>query len=442
VVEATEADVRHAIARADAVREKLGTMPAHRRASILNKAASLIDDQTDSLAVLMARESGKPLRYAKGEVSRAVETFTFAAEEAKRMHGETIPLDAAKGGVGKFGYYVRAPIGIIAAITPFNFPLNLVAHKVAPAIAAGCPIVLKPAPATPLTSLRLAEILAEAGLPDGAFSVVVGGVDVGHWLTTDPRVAMISFTGSPGVARAISEVSGLRRTAFELGGNAAVVVDADVPADDLVDKLVTGAFAYSGQVCISIQRIYVHRSQFDGFAEQFAARSARMLMGDPLQERTELGPVINDAAAERIDAWVAEAVSQGARLLTKSGRDGRMLPATVLTDVTTAMKVMKEEVFGPVVCLIPFDTFDEALAAVDDSQYGLQAGIFTRDLNHMMQAVERLNVGGVIINDAPTFRVDHMPYGGNKNSGVGREGPRFAIEDMTTLRMVVINRSG
>lgn len=436
---ASEQDVRAAIGRAETMKAALAEMPAHQRAAILYKTSELLAAEADSLAVLMARESGKPIRYAKGEVSRAVETFVFAAEEAKRIHGETVPLDAARGGVGRFGYYLRVPVGVVAAITPFNFPLNLVAHKVAPAIAAGCPIVLKPAPATPLTSLRLAEILAEAGLPEGAFSVVVGGEDVGKWLTTDPRVAMITFTGSPNVARAISEIVGLRRTTFELGGNAAVVIDEGTDIAPLIPKLVTGAFAYSGQVCISVQRIYVHRSLFDDFADKFAAASAALKMGDPLDSQTELGPVINAQAAARIEKWVSEAADSGAKMLSPLSRDGKMLRAAVLTDTTPEMRVMREEVFGPVACLIPFDDFDSALAAVDDSPFGLQAGIFTRDLNRAMRATQRLNVGGVILNDTPSFRVDHMPYGGNKDSGVGREGPRYAIEDMTTLRMVVIN---
>lgn len=439
VIEADETAVRDAIGRAAAVKETMANMPAHQRASILYKVSGLIENNGLELAQLMARESGKPMRYAKGEVSRAVETCAFAAEEAKRIHGETVPLDAAKGGVGKIGYYMRVPVGVVAAITPFNFPLNLVAHKVAPAVAAGCPIVLKPAPMTPLTALRLADLFQEAGLPDGAFSVVVGGVEVGKWLTTDPRVSMITFTGSPPVARAISEVAGLRRTTFELGGNAAVVVDEGVDASALVDKLVAGSFAYSGQVCISVQRIYVHRSLFDDFAAKFAARSAAMKMGDPLEDQTELGPVITEQAAQRVEAWVNEAVSSGATLLTGGPRDGKMMPATVLTGVRPEMRVMCEEVFGPVVNLVSFDSFDDALAQVDDSPFGLQAGIFTRDLNRAMSAVQKLNVGGVILNDAPTFRVDHMPYGGNKDSGIGREGPRFAIEDMTTLKMVVLN---
>lgn len=434
-----EQDIRAAIGRAVTVQRQMADMPAHRRGAILNRAAGLIDAQSADLARLMAQESGKPIKYARGEVARAVETFQFAAEEARRIHGETIPLDAAKTGVGKFGYYVRVPVGIIAAITPFNFPLNLVAHKVAPALAAGCPIVLKPAPTTPLTSLRLAEILQEAGLPNGAFEVVVGDTEVGKWLTTDPRIAMISFTGSPPVARAISQSAGLRKLTLELGGNAAVVVDESVNPAEAVDKIVIGSFAYSGQVCISVQRVYVHSSRYDEFRAQFIERTQRLKPGDPLKENTDIGPLINDAAAERIEQWVAEAQAQGAQVIAGGQREGRMVQPIVLENVSESMKVMQAEVFGPVVSLISFDDFDSALEAVDQSEFGLQAGVYTRDLGRAMRAVSRLNVGGVIINDVPTFRVDHMPYGGNKNSGIGREGPRFAIEDMTTLKMVVIN---
>lgn len=435
----TQAEVQAAVGRAEAVRGVMAKMPAHQRATILHKTAALLETHLPSLAQLMAQESGKPLRYAKGEVSRAVETFIFAAEEARRIHGETVPMDSAKGGVGKIGYYVRVPVGIVGAITPFNFPLNLVAHKVAPAVAAGCPIVLKPAPTTPLTALRLAELMAEAGLPAGAFEVVTGDVEVGRWLTTDPRVAMISFTGSPPVAQAISQIAGLRRTTFELGGNAATIIDEDTPLTaGLINKLVVGSFAYSGQVCISVQRIYVHETLYPAFVEQFVSQTKQLKMGNPLAEETEIGPLITDTAAERIEQWVQEAQQAGATVLTGGQRTGRMMPPIVLTDVRPEMKVMCAEAFGPLVNIVPFTQFGQALAEVDNSEFGLQAGIFTSNLSRAMQAVEQLNVGGVMINDVPTFRVDHMPYGGNKNSGIGREGPRFAIEDMTTLKMVVI----
>lgn len=435
----SEGEVREAISRASAAAKPMADMPAHERGAILNRASRLIEANTVDLARLMAQESGKPMKYARGEVARAVETFLFAADEARRLHGETVPLDAARTGVGKFGYYVRVPVGVIAAITPFNFPLNLVAHKIAPAIAAGCPVVLKPAPATPLTALRLAEILHEAGLPDGAFEIVTGGADVGTWLTTDPRIAMITFTGSPPVARQITRNAGLRRVTLELGGNAATVIDADANLDHAVSRTVMGSFAYSGQTCISVQRIYVHHQCYDEFRSKFIDATNALLVGNPLDERTDIGPVINEAAVIRIDNWVNEAVSQGAQIAVGGTRMGKVMSPTILENVSESMQVMCAEVFGPVVSLVPFDDFDAALAAVDNSPFGLQAGIYTRDLNKAMRAVQRLNVGGVIINDVPSFRVDQMPYGGVKDSGIGREGPRFAVEEMTTLKMVVIN---
>ncbi|KXK19222.1 MAG: Aldehyde Dehydrogenase [Chloroflexi bacterium OLB15] len=438
VTESSREDVERAIAHAAGVRGAMADMTAYQRGAILDKASDLIGAQVEALALLMARESGKPLRYARGEVKRAVETFRFAADEARRLHGETVPLDAAQTGSGKIGYYVRVPVGVIAAITPFNFPLNLVAHKIAPAIAAGCPMVLKPNPQTPLTSLRLAEILAEAGLPDGAFQVVIGGAEVGEWLTTDSRVAMITFTGSVGVAHAISKNAGIRRTTFELGGNAAMIVDETADLATAVEKAAVGAFAYSGQVCISVQRIYVQRNQYEAFKQAFVERVSRLVVGDPLDEATELGPLINDAAADRIHSWLEEAKLSGAQVVAGGTRNGRTIQPTVLEGVDSRMKVMCAEIFGPVVNLIPFDSFEQALDAVNDSEFGLQAGVFTSDLKRALQAVKRLDVGGVMINESPMFRVDQMPYGGNKNSGVGREGPRYAVEDMTVLKMVVL----
>lgn len=439
VQEASEQDVHAAIARAAAAESVMAALTAHRRAAILAKAAEIIDGEATSIARTMAQESGKPLKYAKGEVSRAVETFSFAADAARSLHGETIPLDAAKGGAGKIGYYVRVPVGVIGAITPFNFPLNLVAHKVAPAIAAGCPIVLKPNPATPLTALHLGDILREAGLPEGGFEIVVGGGDVGNWLVTDPRVKMISFTGSVPIAREISKVAGIRRVTLELGGNAATVVDASANLDQAVKQSITGGFAYSGQVCISVQRIYVHSSRYEEFRAKYVEAANKLVMGDPLSEQTDIGPLLNDGVCQRIDSWVAEAVSGGAAVIAGGKRDGRMYEATVIENATPEMKVVHEEVFGPVVVLAPFDDFEAALDAVNDSPFGLQAGVYTQDLAHALRATQKLNVGGVMINDVPTFRVDNMPYGGMKDSGVGREGPRFAIEEMTNLKMVVIS---
>ena len=438
VPEMGEDDVRAAIGRAVAAAPVMMKLPAHERGAVLDRMARMIDNDADSLARLMVSESGKPLKYAQGEVARAVETFTFAADEARHIHGETIPMDAAKGGVGRMGYYVRVPVGTIAAITPFNFPVNLVAHKIAPAVAAGCPIVLKPAPQTPLTALRLRDMLLEAGLPDGAFEVVTGDAEVGEWLVTDPRIRMITFTGSSGVARQITRSAGLRRVTLELGGNAATIIEADANLDEAIPRTLTGSFAYSGQVCISVQRIYIQRGIYDDFRQRFLDAASSLVQGNPMQEATDIGPVISDAAADRIMAWTNSAVSEGAQMISGGSRDGRMIAPVVLENVDPSMKVMCDEVFGPVVSLVPYDELDDALDAVNDSAFGLQAGVYTRDLNRALYAIERLEVGGVMINDVPTFRVDHMPYGGVKDSGLGREGPRFAIEEMTNLKMVVI----
>jgi acyl-CoA reductase-like NAD-dependent aldehyde dehydrogenase len=439
VPEMDEQAVRDIIGRAHAAVPQMAAMPAHQRGTILNNIARLLQENSEQLARLMTQENGKPLKYTRGEVSRGIDTFNFAADEARRLHGETIPLDATAGGVGKIGYYVRVPVGLIAAITPFNFPLNLTAHKVAPAIAAGCPIVVKPSPMTPLTVLRFAEIAREAGLPEGAFEVVTGGAEVGTWLTTDPRVAMISFTGSPPVARQITKTAGLRRVTLELGGNAATIVHSDANIDVAVARTVFGSFSYSGQVCISVQRIYIQREIYTEFREKFLAATKKLVMGDPMSDQTDIGPVINDAAAQRLEAWVNEAAQQGAMISTGGLRDGRMFEPTVIENVTDDMQVMCAEAFGPIVNFVPYDDFEEALEGADGGDFGLQAGVYTRDLNKAMRAIQRLNVGGVLINDVPTLRIDNMPYGGNKDSGVGREGPRFAIEEMTTLKMVVIN---
>ncbi|MEM7330937.1 MAG: aldehyde dehydrogenase family protein [Chloroflexota bacterium] len=438
----TGEDVQVAIGRAVDEKKTLANMPVHERASILTRAADIIALRRQEIAELITHESGKPIRYALGEVNRCTETLMFAADAARSMHGETLQMSAATGGVGKFGYYVRVPVGVVGAITPFNFPLNLVAHKVAPAVAAGCPIVLKPSPDTPLTALKLAEIMHEAGLPAGGLEVVVGDVEVGKALTTDKRVAMLTFTGSPGVAEAISKVVGLRKATYELGGNAATIIERDANLSDaLINRLAVGSFAYSGQVCISVQRIYIHASLYDEFKERFVARTKTLSIGDPLAAETEIGPMITPEAAKRVELWVEEAASQGANILCGGKRDGQVMLPTVLENVADHMRVMCHELFGPVVNIIPFDDFEAALAAADASEFGLQAGLYTNDLNKIMRCINTLDVGGVIINDVPTFRVDQMPYGGNKRSGVGREGPRFAIEDMTTLKMVVINHN-
>jgi len=435
----TQTDVEKAIGRAYDLRHSFSKMPAHKRATILARISALIEAQADELAMLIVSECGKPLKYAKGEVSRAVETFLFASDVARNMRGESFSMDSARGGVGKFAYTLLMPIGVIGAITPFNFPLNLVAHKVAPALAVGCPIILKPAPTTPLTALKLAEIAKDAGLPDGLFSVVTGDGDVGHWLTSDPKIAMITFTGSDAIAEKISRVVGIRKAIYELGGNAAVILDETADVLSAVDKIAVGAFAYSGQVCISVQRAYIHRSHYEAFRTAFITRAEKLKLGDPEHPQTDMSVMISASANERISTWIAEAVAGGAKILTGGRTENNIFLPTILEDVPNTAKLIQQEAFAPIVCLIPFDNFDDAINMVNESQYGLQVGVFTSNLGRMTTATEKLEVGGVIINDAPTFRVDNMPYGGVKRSGVGREGARYAAEEMTVTKLVVVS---
>lgn len=440
VAAAGPAEVDRAVAAAQAAFSPYRDMPAYRRAQVLAHASRRIQELREEFARLIATECGKAWKYALAEVDRAVQTFQFAAEEARRIHGETVPLDAHPSGEGWFGFYLRVPVGVVAAITPFNFPLNLVAHKVAPALAAGCTVVLKPAEQTPLTALRMAEVLMECGLPPGVLNVLPGyGPVVGEPLVADPRVAKITFTGSVEVGRRIVARAGIKKVTLELGNNSAIVVDADADLAKAVPQACTSAFACSGQVCISAQRIFVHRQVFDVFAERLAAAAMAQRVGDPLDPQVDVGPLIDIREAERIEAWVNEAVTQGARVLTGGRREGPLYYPTVLTNVTLDMKVMRQEVFGPVVCLVPFDDFDDALRMANDTEYGLQVGIFTQNIYKALQAVRRLDFGGVVVNGPPSFRVDHMPYGGVKQSGLGREGVRYAVEEMTHVRMVSVN---
>lgn len=413
--------------------------PAHRRATILRAAAEGLTAHADELARLIARESGKALKYASAEVARAAETFGFAADEARRIHGETVPMDASAAGEGRLGFWLRMPIGVVAAITPFNFPLNLVAHKVAPALAAGNTVVLKPAERTPLTAVRLAALLAECGLPQGALELVHGdGPITGEALCSDPVPAMVSFTGSPAVGRRILAIAGLKRVTLELGNNSATIVEPDADLAKAVPRCVMSAFANAGQVCLSLQRLYVHERIAEAFTERFLATTSALTVGHPLDAGCDVGPMISVAAAERAEAWVDEAIARGAQRLCGGRREGALFWPTVLTDVQPAMKVMCQEVFAPVVSIVRYARFEDALDQAADSEYGLQAGIYTRDLDKALLAARRLDVGGVMINDTSIFRADHMPYGGNRGSGLGREGVRFAIEEMTSLRMVVI----
>lgn len=428
-----------AIAAAQRAAPVLAEMPAHRRAAILARAAQLIRERHDDLARTLAAEAGKALKYARAEVDRAGWTFQTASEEARRLHGETIPLDGLPAGEGYFGFYVRRPVGVIAAISPFNFPLNLVAHKVAPALAAGNTVVLKPATTTPISAVRLGEILLEAGLPPGAFNLVVGsGGTVGEWLVTDPRVAKVTFTGSPAVGRRITEIAGIKKITLELGNTSPVIVAPDADLAYAARRCAVGAYYNSGQVCISVQRIYSQRPVYEPFTESFVAASQAMVVGDPLDERVDVGPMIDVREAERIEAWVREAQAGGAQVLTGGKRDQAVYWPTVLTDVAPEMKVVAEEAFAPVASVIATDDFEEALRQADATEFGLQVGVFTRDIGRVLLAIRRLNFGGVIVNETPAFRVDHMPYGGNRQSGLGREGVRFAMEDMTNIQLVAI----
>jgi len=417
----------------------MADMPAYKRADILLKTAALLRERSDDMAKTIAAEAGKALKFARAEVERAISTFTIASEEAKRLHGETIPLDAVPAGEGYFGFWTRPPVGVIAAISPFNFPLNLVAHKVAPALASGNTIVLKPATTTPLAAVKLCQILQDAGLPPGAINLVVGsGGTVGEWLVTDPRVDKITFTGSPEIGRHILSVAGIKKVTLELGNTSPVVVAPDADLDFVAKRCAVGAFYNSGQVCISVQRIYSEKKVYEPFSEKFVKATEAMVVGDPLDERVDVGPMIDSREVDRIEGWVKDAQISGAKILTGGKREGTVYYPTVLADVHEEMKVISEEVFAPVASVIASDDFESALRQANDTKFGLQVGVFTNDIDRVFKAVRRLNFGGVIINDTPNFRADHMPYGGNRQSGLGREGVKFAMEDMTNIQLVAI----
>jgi acyl-CoA reductase-like NAD-dependent aldehyde dehydrogenase len=372
-------------------------------------------------------------------VGRAISTFTIASEEAKRIPGEVVPLDITPGTDHHFGLAQRFPIGPILGITPFNFPLNLVAHKVAPALAVGNPIVLKPAPQTPLTSLLLGEVISKLGLPDGMVSIVPCTNAVAERMVMDDRFAMVSFTGSAAVGWKLKAKAGRKRVVLELGGNAGVIVEPDADLDYAAERCAVGGYGYSGQTCISVQRIYVHESAYQAFLERLLKRVGAFKVGNPADETTMIGPLIDEGAAKRLESWIQEAVSGGAKVRIGGKRLGSLLEATVLTDVKPEMKVNYEEAFGPLVNVTPYAKFEEAIAALNDSPYGLQAGVFTRDIKKAFQAYNEIEAGAVLINEIPTFRADQMPYGGVKNSGLGREGLRYAIEEMTERKLLVLN---
>jgi len=439
VPEASPEDVKTAVAAARKAFEE-EKLAAYRRSEILENTSRSIAENKEEFARIISLESGKPIRTSRAEVDRAVLTFKFAAEDAKRVGGEIVPMDVAPGYENHFGFYIREPVGVVAALTPFNFPLNLAAHKVAPAIAAGNAVVLKPASATPLCALKLGETLMEAGLPPGLLNIVTGkGSTVGEALVSNEGVNMVTFTGSPPVGRRIKQLAGMAKVTLELGSNSATIIDESANLEMAVPRCITGAFSFSGQVCISIQRLYVHRNIYEKFLADFIPKVSELKIGDPLSEDTDIGPMISEDAARRVQAWIREAERDGAKVITGGRRDGRIIEPTVMTDVNPDMKIMCLEAFAPVVSIVKFEKFEEAIEMVNNSIYGLQAGVYTQNVANAFKAIKELHVGGVMINEIPTFRADHMPYGGVKESGVGREGVRFAIEEMTNIKMVSFN---
>lgn len=439
---ATEAQYEEAVQAAERGFQAMRRLPAFERSRALRAISEGIAARRDELATIMVRESGKPIRDARVELDRGILTFRLAAEEAERIIGESIPLDVGPAHVGRTGITRRFPVGPVAAISPFNFPLNLAAHKVAPAIAAGCSIVLKPPSRDPLTMLTVAEIIHETNLPEGAISVLPMSRDLGDRLVADDRFKLLTFTGSPEVGWRMKERAGKKKVVLELGGNAGAIVDASADLDWAIKRVVAGAFAYSGQVCVSVQRLLVHESVWDTFMERFVAAAGRLKLGDPMDPLIDLGPMVDAAALERVERWVAEAVQAGARVLLGGKADDGWFPPTVLVDADRSSRVCTEEAFAPIVVAFPFGDIEAALAEVNASRFGLQAGIFTNDLRHAWRAFEALDVGGVIVNDVPSYRVDHMPYGGVKDSGLGREGVRWAIQDMTELKIMVVAQPG
>lgn len=433
--------VEEGIAAAAEAAGAMRKLPPYERRDILSHCITRFTDRAEELAQSLCLEAGKPIRDSRGEVARLIDTFRVAAEEAVRIGGEVLPLEISPRARGYVGFWKRMPVGPCTLITPFNFPLNLAAHKVAPAIAAGCPFVLKPASATPRGALIIGEVLAETSLPRGAFSILPCRHDAAEPLITDDRIRLISFTGSPEVGWDIKVRAGKKKVALELGGNAACVVDADSNLEDAVARICFGAFYQSGQSCISVQRILAHQSIYADFLARLVAAVKKLKMGNPTEEDTFIGPLISESDAIRLEQWIASALARGATLLCGGKRRGAFLEPTLLENVPTDEPLSCREAFGPVAVVKPFTNFEEALAEVNDSRYGLQAGLFVRDIHKALRAWDELEVGGVVINDVPSWRVDNMPYGGVKDSGLGREGIRFSIEEMTDIRLMAVRRA-
>lgn len=430
--------IDQAIAAAVEAQEPMAKLPAYKRQEILNHCVARFKERSAELAELLCIEAGKPIKDSRGEVSRLIDTFRIAAEESVRQTGEVMTMDISPRAKGYSGMWKRVPIGACSFISPFNFPLNLTAHKVAPAIAVGCPFVLKPASRTPLGALIIGEILAETDLPKGAFSILPCHRDGADLFTTDDRLKLLSFTGSPAVGWDLKARCGKKKIVLELGGNAACVVDEDANVEDAVKRLIIGAFYQSGQSCIGVQRIMIHESLYDQVKTRLVEETNKLKTGDPKNEDTFVGPMISESEAKRLDDWIQSSIKNGGKLLCGGKRTGALLEPTLLENVPKTEKLACEEAFGPVAVLTKFNDFNAALAEVNDSTFGLQAGIFTRDIYKIQKAWDTLHVGGVVIGDVPSWRVDHMPYGGVKDSGLGREGIKFAMEDMTEIRLLVI----
>ena len=437
---ADESAIDIAIGKAVEATEAMRQVPAYERQAVLQHCVRRFTESAEGVELSLCIEAGKPITDSRGEVARLIDTFRIAAEESVRIYGEVLPMEISPRARGYSGMWKRVPIGPCSFISPFNFPLNLAAHKIAPALAVGCPFVLKPASLTPVGALLIGEILAETDLPEGAFSILPCRRDGAELFTTDERLRLLSFTGSPAVGWALKAKAGKRKVVLELGGNAAVIVDEDADLDDAASRIITGAFYQSGQSCISVQRILIHETLYGPMKDRLVAAARSLTMGDPKEEGTIIGPMISEKEATRLESWIRSSVDGGAKLLCGGGREGVMMEATLLEHVPADADLSCQEAFGPVAIMTPFSDFDEALAEVNRSRFGLQAGIFTRDLYKMQRAWDRLEVGGVVIGDVPSWRVDHMPYGGVKDSGLGREGIRFAIEDMTEIRLLVIRR--
>ena len=438
---ATPDVIDEAIAGAVRAAEPMARLASFEKQDVLNHCVGRFRERFDELAYALCVEAGKPIADAEGEVTRLIDTFRIAAEEAVRNYGEVQPLDISARAKGYMGMWKRVPIGPCSFISPFNFPLNLAAHKIAPAIAMGCPFVMKPASMTPLGAIIMGEVLAECDiLPEGAFSILPATRDGADLFTTDERLKLLSFTGSPGVGWDLKAKAGKKKVVLELGGNAAVIVDKDADFDHALARIIFGAFYQSGQSCIGVQRIIIHADIYDKFRDMLVEKTKTLVAGDPKDRKTFIGPMISEKEAARLDGWIEEAIAGGAKLLVGGKRDGAMLKATLLEDVDRSASAYREEAFGPLAILSKFTDWSDALAEINDSKFGLQAGLFTRDINQVLEAWDRLEVGGVVVNDVSSYRVDNMPYGGVKDSGLGREGIRFAMEDMSEIRNLVIRR--